>query len=255
MQVQTLEAGRSRLWVAGGWELFSRDRGLWIGMALVYLAIALVFDQIEFIGYLLLVWITPVFAAGAIVVADGLERDPPPARAFTGTTLRERLRAGFGRSVAALFQVFWQPEKTLGAMIIGTLALGGTVVIQILSQMLQVGGAAIPAMLSGGVGPGIWAPAILSLLLVVILRLALILIALYAVHFVVLENQLSLPAIEHSGRALGRNPLPLAVFGVVFLVPMFLSASLGTLGAFAVHLLLLPLFLTSVYVSHKDLYA
>ncbi len=253
MEARTLDAGRGRFWVAGGWALFNRDRALWFGMALVYLAIAIMLDEIPFIGYLLIVWITPLFAAGALVTAKDLEtRDvhmPMPPR----EALRDSLRRACGSSVAALFQTFWQPEKTLAVMITGTMALGGAVVIQVLGELFGVGSPTIPAMITSGVGFVTWAPAVFSLVVIWALRLALILVTLSAVHLVVLDDQMSLPAIEHSTRALGRHAAPVALFGTVFLVPMLMSRHLGLPGAVLVNVLMLPLFLTSLYESHKEL--
>ncbi|MHB1528359.1 MAG: hypothetical protein ACYDDA_02405 [Acidiferrobacteraceae bacterium] len=255
MEAQTSDAGRGRHWVAGGWVLFSRDRALWFGMALVYLAIAVVLNEIPFIGYLLIVWITPLFAAGALATAKDLESRDVHAPTFPGGALRDSLRRAFGSSVAALFQTFWQPEKTLAVMITGTMALGGAVVLQILGELFGIGAPTIPAMITSGVGFVIWGPAVLGLVVIWALRLALILVTLYTVHLVVLDNQMSLPAIEHSVYALGRHAVPVALFGTVFLVPMLASRYLGLPGTLLVNTLMLPLFLTSLYESHKDLYA
>ena len=224
-------------------------------MTTVYLAMAFVLGQVPFIGYLLFVWLSPIFAAGAISTARHLEQEDQHQMAFSGENLMDRLRRGFGESVAALFQVFWQPDKTLAVMIVGTVALGGMVVIQILAQLLHIDGPALGAMLRGSVGVAIWGPAILSLVLVWVLRLALILITLYAVHLVILRGASSLQALESSGWALRRNPLPLALFGTVFLVPMFVSAHFGPWATYAVHVLMLPLLLPSAFAGYKDLFA
>lgn len=254
MRTQTLGASRGRFWVVTGFEVLERDVGLWVGITITYLGMGFVLGQIPYIGTLLFVWLSPIFAAGALTAADALERGLTARDAFSGDTVTERLRHGFGESVAALFQVFWQPDKTLAVMIVGTMTLGGMVVVEVLAQLLQVDGPALSAMIAGSVGPAIWAPAVLSLILIGALRLALILISLYAVQLVTLGDLSAFVAIERGARALARHLLPLALFGAVLVVPMFVSAHFGVLARYGVAAVLIPLLLLGTFASYKDLF-
>ncbi|HET9121917.1 MAG TPA: hypothetical protein VFN52_00290 [Acidiferrobacteraceae bacterium] len=254
MQVQTLRAAQGRFWVATALDILGRDLGLWAGMTVVYLAMALVLRQIPYIGFLLFVWLTPIFVAGAISTARRLEEEDVHQPAFSGSRLSEGLARGFSESVAALFQVFWQPDKTLAVMIIGTAVLGGMVVLQILAQLLHIDGPALGAMVRGDVGMAIWAPAVVSVVLVWSLRLALVLVALYAVHLVMLRDETSLQALETSARALKHNLIPLTLLGLTFLVPLFVSVHYGLLVTYLAHALLLPLLLLTAFASYKDLF-
>lgn len=255
MQTQMLDARRGRLWVLAGWVLFNRDRGLWAGIAVIYLALAFVLNQIPFIGYLLLLWVTPVFAGGAITVARNLDTGTTPINTFAGKNIPDKLRHILESSVSALFQIFWIPEKTLALMVIGTAALGATVIIQILAELLQVGGGQTPAIFVAGVGIAIWGPQLLSIVLVWMLQLSVILAGLYAVHLVVLDQRMSWPAIEQGVQILVRNPLPVGLFGIMFLVPMLTIRHLGAPVGLLVNALMLPIFLPSLYESYKDLHA
>lgn len=254
MQTQTLDAGHGRVWVLGGWALFNRDRGLWAGIAVVYLALAFVLNEIPFIGYLLLLWVTPVFAGGAITVARNLDTATPPTNALVGKSIPDKLRHILESSVSALFQIFWVPEKTLALMVVGTAALGATVIIQIFAELLQVGGGQTPALFIAGVGISVWGPQLLSLVLVWVLQLSVILAGLYAAHLVVLDHRMSWPAIEEGIQILIRNPLPIGLFGVAFLVPMLTARHLGAPAGLLVNALMLPIFLPSLYESHKELH-
>ncbi|MHB1950340.1 MAG: hypothetical protein ACYCQK_02560 [Acidiferrobacteraceae bacterium] len=253
MQTQTADAARGRVWVLGGWALVNRNPGLWAGMTAVYLLIAFVLNQIPFIGYLLLLWITPVFAGGAAIVARNLDTGASAAISGADGDLRVRVRRALESSVSALFAIFWLPDKTLALMVIGTAALGATVLVQILSELLQMSAGHLPALLMSGVGVGIWGPQLLSFVIVWVLQISVVLATLYAVLGVVLDDRMSWPAIEQAAAMLARNPLPIAVFGAVFLIPMLAAQNFASPFGLLVNALMIPIFLPSLYLSHKEL--
>lgn len=256
MQINQVAAARSQSWIASGWELYRKDQGLWVAMAAIYLAIALVLQEIPFIGYLMLVLITPLVGAGAIVTADSLANNTFEAQ--SPLTPLEQIKQLARQAVRRLTRVLVDSERNLPVMVVATLTLGAMVVIQILAQLLKVGGAAIPAMISGSVGPSIWLPALLFLTVIWILKLMLIVIALLATHLIVLKHESPLVAMETGIRAAGKNVVALSVVGGAFLVPLglahYLSAPYSYVAVFAIGLVTLPLFVTSSYAAYKEMF-
>jgi hypothetical protein len=256
MQIKTSDARQGWAWINAGWRLFQKDHALWLAMALVYLVMVIAFDQVPFIGYLLLILITPIFAAGALLVSGELDADPTSRRGLEQNLAgwKDKLKRLFARALKQLFRVFHDPEKTLAVMVVATLALGAAVMIQILAQLLKVGGAALPAMAAGSVGVKIWLPALISLILIWLLKLVLILSTLFAVYRIVAHDETPLAALENSIKTCAKNPFPLAIMAVILLLPLMLLAQLGYIILFVGGVLALPVLITSVYASAKEVY-
>lgn len=253
MQVKKLAAGRSKAWIGCGWQLFFRNRALWLAMSVIYVALVLLLMQLPFVGPLLLVLLTPALAGGAFLTTRELETDNTgvPARR---ATLKERMRSLFGRALNQLLRVFSEPDNTLSIMVIATLTLGAAVVVQILSQLLHANTAAWPALVGGGVDVGIWLPWLLRLAFVIALKLVLALIMLYAVHQVVIGSQTPLAALENSVNACISNAAPLAAVALVLVLPLIVATEIGGMTLGVIGLLILPVLLTSIYCSYKDMY-
>ncbi len=257
MQIKKSDARQGWAWIAAGWRLFEKDRALWLAMALVYLGIAIALDQIPFIGYLLLVLITPIFAAGAFLTSGELDAEPvsrPGLALISFPGWKDNLKRLFARALKQLFRVFNDPGETLAIMVVATLALGAAVIIQILAQLLKVGGAALPAMVAGSVGPRIWLPALISLMVIWLLKLVLIFSTLYAVYRIVVLDETPLVALDHSFKTCARNPFSLAIVAALLLVPLMLLTYFGYSVLLIVGLLALPVLITSVYASTKEVY-
>lgn len=253
MQVKKLAAGHSRVWIACGWQLFFRNRALWLAMAAIYVAVALLLMQLRFVGPLLLVLVTPALVAGALMTSRELEAGDG-ARAVGRGSWTDRLRALFARALNQLLRVFSEPDMTLSIMVIATLTLGAAVVVQVLGQLLHVNTAAWPALVSGGVEISIWLPLVLRLLFIVVLKLVLVLIMLYAVHQVVIDKQSPLGALENSINACASHALPLGTLGLVLVLPLIIATELGGMTLGVIGLLIPPVLVTSIYCSYKDMY-
>lgn len=253
MQVKKLAVGHSKAWIACGWQLFFGNRTLWLAMATIYVALALLLTQLPFVGVLLLVLLTPALAAGALLTSRELETGGVTTGVRAGAWT-DRVRAVFALALNRLLSVFGEADKTLSIMVIATLTLGAAVLVQILGQLLHVNTAAWPALVSGGVEVSIWLPWLLRLLFVVVLKLVLVLIMLYAVHQVVIAEQSPLAALENSVNACASNALPLTGMALVLVLPLIVATELGGIALGVIGLLILPVLVTSIYCSYKDMY-
>lgn len=263
-------AGRGWAWIERGIATLRAAPALWLGMAIVYLVIALVLEQIPFIGRLILVLFTPLMLLGALPVAaaiaggKGLPAGSMPTtpagrepRAWAGY-LRDLLAAGARR----LFGGTSDEEKLLPVMVISTLLLGGVVVVQILAQLLKVGGAALPAMLSGSAGPTVWVTALLGLAIVLTLDVLLIMAFAFTVPLILFRREHPLPSIDASFRAAINNFGAFAILGGVFVVASVVSRLLFHFLPFpadylvflAIGVVALPVFVGSLYAGYQELF-
>lgn len=256
-------------WVTRGVALFRKEPKLWLAMAFMYLLLAIALEQIPFIGWLVLALFTPTLMLGALPVAAALDGPGLPVNAVPALadTLSPRawllyVRNLFAQALNRLLRGFANEDKLLPIMVVSTLLLGGLVAIRILAQMLKVGGATLPTMLSGGVGPTIWLTALLGLAVVLALEALLIMAFLYTAPLILFKRQHPLPAIEASFSATLNNLGAFAVFTAVFWIAsevarmlfLLLVFPFDYLAFFAIGLVSLPVFIAALYASYQDLY-
>ena len=257
------------MWIKQGGMLFWKQPALWLGMSFVYLVIALVLGAIPFIGWLILVLFTPVLMFGALSIANALAGPglppEPPLVIPTGSKFNAwalQVREYLLRAARRLFAGFAEEEKMMPIMVISTLLLGGVVMVKILAQLLKVGGAALPAMLSGSIGPTVWLTALLGLLVVVSLEALLLMAFLYTVPLIAFHRDHPLPSIEKSFRAATNNLGAFFVFVGVFafigevmhLLFLKLNFPYDYLTFLTVGLITLPVFIAGLHASYLDLF-
>jgi hypothetical protein len=254
-------------WVKSGVGLVRKQPALWLAMAFVYLALAIVLGQIPFIGWLILVLFTPLCMRGALPVAHALAGPGLPANAVPAAhefrSWWHYLRDLLARAARRLFSGFREDDGLTPVMVVSTLLLGGVVVIKILAQLLKVGGATLPAILAGSVGPSVWITALIGLLVVISLEALLLMAFLYTVPLILFRHEHPLPSIELSfGGALnnlGAFAIFISVFAiagevmrVLFLLFVF---PFDYLTFFIVGLVALPVFIAGLNASYQDLFA
>lgn len=264
-----VEARRGRDWLVQGWKLFRAAPVLWLGLSFTYLVIAMLLEQIPFIGWLILVLLSPMFVFGTLPVAERLADSTLPAEERPAAPAWSDLRAMgryvgnlLQRSLRRLFSGFAREDELLPMMVISTLLLGGVVVIRILAQLFKVGGHALPAMLAGSVGPTVWLTALIGLVVVLVLEALLIMAFLYTVPLLLFRREYPLPAIESSFSAALANFGAIALFAGAFLVLGELSRLLFFFFAFpldylvflVIGLVSLPILIGALYASYRDLY-
>lgn len=250
MQPESLTA---RFALAHAWAQFRRQPLPWLAMATVYVALAGTLQIVPFIGYLVIAVLTPLMLAGALLTAHEWETDARRDTAVAGEW-RERLMQRASDAVAKLFRVFTDSERALATMVIATFTLGAVVLLQIVAQLLRVGGAALPAMAAGSVGASVWLPALLSLIVIWLLKLLLILLATLAVELAVVRRDAPLHAMETAARICASQAANLALLALALLVPIVLAAYVSVPVAYLVALVTLPLYVLALHFTFKTLY-
>lgn len=225
-----VEAGRGWDWIAAGWELFKKQAGMWIALALVMLVIVVVLALIPIIGSLANFVLTPVFAAGVLVGSRAVEE-------------------GRGLEIGHLFAGF--REKLAPLATVGAIYLGAAVAIALVVGLAT--GASIFTMMSSG-GEAATPAAALTVILAFLIMLALLLPVVMAVWFapalVMFHDKGAVDAMKESFSGCLRNIVPFLVYGVVMMVFAMIASIPLLLG----WLVLLPVLCTSFYASYKDIY-
>ncbi|MBI5613137.1 MAG: hypothetical protein HY942_08765 [Gammaproteobacteria bacterium] len=264
--VKTFDVARGWEWLRAGLRLFGKAPALWLAIALFYLAIGFLFNLLPFVGRLVMVLLTPLFAAGAFAAAAETDQAPPAAPLF-GPGESPAVRAGkvlelLKQAAARLFSGFNDLDRALPAMIVGALALGGVVTIQILVQVLKVGTHTVSVLFGGAVSVIALLPSLAGLIAVVAIEIAFAMALVYAIPLIVFQNETPLAALRRSFFASLVNARPLMAFGGVFLLGYLavqglfgLIGGLGYLGYFALGAALLPVLVAGVYSSYRDLHA
>ncbi len=252
MQANQVARTQVQSWITKGVALFRRNLRLWLAISTLYGLLALILLLIPFIGYLVLVLLTPALAAGAGRTALEMEEGvmSPPVGA-----LSDRIKAWYTEAGRRLFQAFFEPERTLSIMVVATFTLGAVVLLQIVAQLLKVGGAALPAMAHGSVSATIWAPALLSVIAIWALKLAVFMVVIFASFLIALHREPPLAALESSFAACAKNFLPVAALALLFLMPLALLAYVSTFVALLAALVLLPLFINATLCAFRDLFS
>ena len=250
--MQSLTARFAATALTHAWTEFRRQPLPWLAMATVYVALAGALQIVPFIGYLVMVLLTPLMLAGALLTAQEWETNA--ANTVVASEWHERLMQRLSDAVAKLFRVFTDSDRALTAMVISTFTLGAVVLLQIIAQLLRVGGAALPAMAAGSVSASVWLPALLSLIFIWVVKLFLILLATLAVQLAVFRRDAPLHAMETAARICASQPASLALLALALLVPIVLVAYISVPIAYLVALAALPLYVLAMHFTFKTLY-
>jgi uncharacterized membrane protein len=227
---RAVAAGRGWDWIAEGWQLFKKQAGMWIAIALLLFVIVVVLGVVPIIGPVASFILTPVFAAG--VLACGREAE-----------------AGRSLEIGHLFAGF--REKLGPLATVGALYLAAAVAIALVVGLFT--GASVFTMMSGSIES--MAPAaLLSILLALLIMLGLLVPVIMAVWFapalVMFHGMPPVEAMKDSFSGCLRNVVPFLVYGVVMMVFMAIASIPFGLG----WIVLGPLLCTSYYTSYKDIY-
>lgn len=228
---RAVASGRGWSWIAEGWNLFKRQAGMWIAVAVVFAAIFIALALIPILGSLAAVVLAPVFAAGLVIGCRAQDegRELEIGHLFAG--FRER----FGTLVS-----------------VGLLYLAASIVIALVVGLVT--GAGMWTLLGGGADAVSLGAAGLTVLLAFLVMLALMLPVFMAIWFapplVVFHEQGAGEAMKNSFVACLRNIVPFLVYGVILLVLAILASLPFGLG----WLLLGPTLAGSLYTAYRDIF-
>jgi uncharacterized membrane protein len=225
----TAPAGHGWTWIASAWELFKRAPALWIGMVLTLVVILILLAFVPFLGSILSMALSPVFAAGLMIGCRALEEG--------GQLEFRHLFAGFQTRTGTL----------IGA---GLLYLAAMIAIVLVAGVIT--GAGLFALFGGGAAAA--GVAFTTMMLAVLFMLALTVPLAMAIWFapplVVFNGLGALDALKTSFLGCLKNIMPFLLYGLILLGFAILASIPLCLG----WLVLGPVIGASVYTSYRDIY-
>lgn len=227
---RNVEPGRAIEWLKQGWQLFTKNPGIWIAIAVILMVIMVVLHMIPVAGNLAANFLIPVFAGGILLGCKSL--------AEGGDVRIDHLFAGF-------------KQNTTNLILVGVFYLVGVVIITVL-VFLVGGGAALTGGLMGR-GPGVGMVAggfFLAMLVMLALMVPLAMAVWFAPALVVFRNVAPLEAMKASFFACLKNIVPFLVYGVILFVLCMIAMIPFGLGM----LIMLPVMMGSVYASYVEIF-
>jgi uncharacterized membrane protein len=227
---RSVDVGRGVEWLKQGWQLFTRNPGIWIAIAVILMVVVIVLSFIPFVGTLAVNFLMPVFAGGILLGCK--------SQSEGGDIAIDNLFAGFRQNTGNLIMV-------------GVFYLVGVIVITVLVFLIG-GGAAFTGGLIGR-GPGV-GMALGGFFLAMLVMLALLVPLAMAVWFapalVVFHGVAPLEAMKASFFACLKNIVPFLVYGVILFVLCIIALIPFGLGM----LIMVPVMMGSLYASYVEIF-
>jgi hypothetical protein len=247
-------------WWRGALAIVRRDAALWVGMAALYLLAAILLKRIPFLGNLVLVLLTPIpFASALLVARRARNGEAPGARAGgVGVALDRWLL----RPLGALTRSLRGTDEVL-RLIFACIVVLGLVMLLGIVEYLLTGGSLVSGFSGARYADAPLRPVALGAAAVVIALYVLVAMALlFLVHGVVFHSREPMAALAESFRLCRRHAWPLAIFVAPFLAVSALIAAafgssathwLGYLLVFTLGVAALPLFVAGTLLAHQAL--
>jgi uncharacterized membrane protein len=239
MEIRKLEAARGWTWIKQGSQLLMRNPLLGISSAILCVLSVFAALMLPMVGPLLAVALMPIMLAGYMRICRALEENEKVQPAM--------LLAGFRKHTSALV--------TLGAFLMLGMLFASTVMVTVGGEsfaalMEQMHSAADSQMLMQAIAGGDSRISI-AVLAGLTLMLALVVAWQYAPILVFFHGISPWLALRASFAGTLRNIVPYTIYSLVM---QLLTMVLGILPFGIGMLLLLPLGLTSLYVSYRNIF-
>lgn len=227
---RTVGAGSGIEWLKQGWQLFVKNPGIWIAIAVIMMVLFVVLGFIPIVGQLAINFLMPVFAAGILLGCKSLQE---------GGELRvDHLFTGFKQNTGNLIMV-------------GVFYLVGVAGVMAITFLVGGGAALTGGMMGRGLGAGM---AIGGFFLAMLIMLALMVPLAMAIWFapalVIFRNVAPLDAMKASFFACLKNIVPFLVYGVILFVLGIIAMIPFGLG----FLVLVPVMMGSLYASYVEIF-
>ncbi len=236
MSFRQVDVNNSVGWLSKGWEIFSKNPGVWILMALITFVIFVLLMFIPLLGQLAGAILGTLLYAGMIHAAS--EQD-----------------AGRNIDLNHLFRAFQDSSKFSPLIILSLIAVAGAVLSLVLG-FLFVGGAIGAAAIGGATNSGglavgaLLGGGLLWVLLSMVIKLAVSALMFFAVPRIMLEGGDPIAAAKDSLNAVLANIGPMLVFGLIVIVLSIIAAIPFFLG----WLVLMPVLAGANYAAYQNVY-
>jgi hypothetical protein len=238
-------------WVWAGWKQVRSDPPLWLGMSAIYLLLATLLGHIPFAGFLLLVMISPMLLAGALLALH-----EGRGGADAGGPLSEWVRRPAKQLLRAADE-----SHAFAIVLLCIVTLGLVVTLRITEYFLGVSSVhSVIGAFTHRAGPPVWL--LTALLVAAALNIGLLMGLFYAAHRTVLAAREPMLAVHDSFMACAGHAVSLTVLigvfvglGVCILGAFYASALFGYLLLYSLGLIALPVLVCASYHSYRAVFA
>jgi uncharacterized membrane protein len=240
MEIQKVPVSHGMLWIQHGYRLIMRSPLHAVSLAMTFMLGLMLAMLIPVGGIFLAMLLMPVLMAGYMRVCRALEYSEKVQAGY--------IFAGFKQMTAQLVSVGGMLLLGIITVSMLTVMLGGETLSTLLNSYQKDldTGALLEAMLAPGSGM------VGVILLAVVLLFTLMLALQYAPMLVFFDKKTPMQALKLSMRGSLRNVIPLSVYSMLMQLIAFAASVIPlNLGM----LLLLPIALTSMYVSYRDIFS
>lgn len=236
LQIRQVPVGNAWAWIVRGFQLFRANPAMWIILLVIYLAIMIPVSLLPVVGSVVSTLLAPVFAAGmmwgcrAVVQNQDLEIN--------------HLFEGFKHNTAQLISIG-------GIYMVSLLVIAVFVVLGLDKETVEL--LAKGKDLSPEQASGMLLPILIALLLIMPVLMAYW----FAPVLAGLHKLSAVDAMKVSFIACLKNMLPFFLYGLIFMLMLIVEMWLivGVSVFFAVLLLaLIPVMMTSLYISYADIF-
>lgn len=239
MEIKKLNAARGWIWVKQGYQLIMHNPLLSIILALISVLCIFITIKIPQVGPFIAVLLIPILMAGYMRACRALELEEE----IELTHLFE----GFQKKVARLLSLGGFAILGLLFASLATVLIGGTDITQILENFQSTNDPQMLADALSGAGLGVLFSLIVGFTLVLMMVLALQ----YAPMLVFFSGLTAAAALRNSLVGSIRNLIPYTVYNIIM---QLLALVLGPLPYGIGLIVLIPLSLTSLYVSYRNIF-
>lgn len=230
---RTVDAGRGWAWITGGFDLFKKQPGMWIGLVVVLLVILIVLSLLNiifFLGSIATALLMPVFVGGMMLGCQAQQRG--------GSLEMGHLFAGF-------------KTQTGNLIVLGAIAIAGWIIVMV-PVILIVGVGAFFGVMSGDAAGAVamGGSFLIAWLVAMALSILLYMALWFAPALVVLRGVAPVAAIKQSFHGCLKNIVPFLIYGIIMLVLSIVATIPILLG----WLVLGPVLVASVYLAYEDIY-
>lgn len=227
LEGQALPAGNGFNWLTSGWDLFTRNPGVWIGLTVIYMLIIMVMGIIPFIGGLAVNLLSPVFIGGIMLGCKALD---------DGDSLTvNHLFSGFSNNAGNL-------------VIVGLIYLVGVVAVMLV--VFGIGAVAGLGLAATGSKAVALIPVVIAGLIAFALMIPLAMAVWFAPALVIFHQVPPFEAMKASFFACIKNFLPFLLYGLAVLV----LAVAATIPLLLGWLVLIPVMMATMYAGYKDMF-
>lgn len=233
MSYQRVEAGAGWTWITQGWDIFMKNPGIWIVLALILFIVYFVLSWIPIIGGLAAAVLGPALYGGMIYGARELDHDR-------------------SLEIPHLFQAFRDSDRTVPMILLGLVPLAGAILTGILAAGLIAGTAGTAALTgSSGAAMGMMAGGgIVLFLLTIVIGLVIGALMIFSIPRVMFGVAEPIPALKDSLQAVLGNIGAYIIFGLIYILLAILAMIPFGLGM----LILMPVMAGAVYSANKQVF-